>query len=86
MKVKVEYYATLREKLGVKDEEAEVDERACVEDLLKLLVSRRGEALAEDLTECRVLVNGKDIEGLEGNKTVLKEGDTISLFPPVAGG
>lgn len=33
-----------------------------------------------------VLVNGADYRELGGLDTPLKEGDTISIFPPVAGG
>lgn len=33
-----------------------------------------------------ILVNGRNIEGLEGMKTKLKKSDIISIFPPVCGG
>ena len=34
----------------------------------------------------KVLINGRDIDFLDGNETVLKNGDIIDLFPPSAGG
>jgi molybdopterin synthase sulfur carrier subunit len=33
-----------------------------------------------------VLINGVHIDNLEGMQTVLKDGDRVSIFPPVAGG
>jgi molybdopterin converting factor small subunit len=32
------------------------------------------------------LVNGKNINALEGFNTKLKQGDTIAILPPVGGG
>lgn len=86
MKVKVEYYATLRELLKIKWEEVEVKEGASVSDLMEVLVSLHGETLAQALNESRKLVNGRDVEGLGGLKIILKEGDVLSLFPPIGGG
>jgi molybdopterin synthase sulfur carrier subunit len=34
----------------------------------------------------KILVNGRDIEFLNGLETKLKEGDTVTIFPPVGGG
>jgi len=34
----------------------------------------------------KILVNGKDIRDLKGLMTELRDGDCISIFPPVAGG
>jgi len=33
-----------------------------------------------------ILVNGKNIEHLEKLDTKLKDGDVVSIFPPVGGG
>ncbi len=33
-----------------------------------------------------ILVNGRNIEHLNGLSTPLEDGDTLSLFPPVGGG
>lgn len=33
-----------------------------------------------------ILVNGKNIEHLQGLDTPLKEDDTVSIFPPAGGG
>lgn len=33
-----------------------------------------------------IMVNGRRIETVEGTETELEEGDTVAIFPPVAGG
>jgi molybdopterin converting factor small subunit len=33
-----------------------------------------------------VLVNGRHLEGPERERHILKEGDTLAIWPPVAGG
>ena len=33
-----------------------------------------------------ILVNGKNIEGLDSMKTKLKKSDIVSIFPPICGG
>lgn len=33
-----------------------------------------------------VMVNGRNIRFLEGNETELKQGDTVTVFPPIGGG
>ncbi len=43
----------------------------------------RGDKIPEDT---KVLVNGRNIEWLRKEKTVLREGDTVAFFPPAAGG
>lgn len=47
------------------------------------LLHPRGEELSELIY---LLVNGKNILGLEGLETVIRDGDTISLLPVTAGG
>ncbi len=62
--------------------------------LLEILKSRFGTAFKNAVGEpfedenpkIRILVNGRDIDFLQGAKTGLKEGDTVVLIPPVAGG
>jgi len=47
------------------------------------LLHPRGEELSELIY---LLINGKNILGLEGLETVIRDGDTISLLPVTAGG
>jgi len=83
--VKLLYFAWLRARIGVAEEElalpAEVHD---VAGLLKWLRGRGGgyaEAL-RDLTVIRVAVN----QDYVGRDHPIREGDEVALFPPVTGG
>lgn len=92
MRVKVEFFAILREKVGAP--EAGVDFFGnTVMDLVEALTAAHGESFREQVLEgdgirsmVKILVNGKDVRGLRGLYTELEEGDTVSIFPPAAGG
>ncbi|MHA1145738.1 MAG: MoaD family protein [Candidatus Helarchaeota archaeon] len=77
-------------------EELEIESNT-IEDLERKIVQKFGDALLEDNLfvnaetglfhdHMLVLVNGKNIRFLNGLNTELKEGDTIVICPPVAGG
>lgn len=74
MKVRVKLFATLR-KFGPEEQEMELPENASVEDVIRLL------KLPEKIPILRI-VNGEH----RNLKHILKEGDEIALFPPIAGG
>jgi molybdopterin synthase sulfur carrier subunit len=65
-----------------------------VREVLSLLVSRYGPELGRRLLTpagevqetVAVLVNGRNVRFLGGPDTPLRDGDTITLIPPVAGG
>ncbi|ADD09347.1 ubiquitin-like small modifier protein 1 [Candidatus Aciduliprofundum boonei] len=81
---KVKFFATLREITGKREEIIEGDN---VGDVLKVLYEEYGEEFEKELKErSMILVNGKNIEHLEGLKTKVSEEDTISIFPPAGGG
>lgn len=81
---KVKFFATLREITGKREEIIEGDN---VGDVLKVLYEEYGEEFEKELKErSMILVNGKNIEHLEGLKTRVSEEDTISIFPPAGGG
>lgn len=92
MKVEVKFFANFREILGQKKISVEADN---VQGLLEMLWDDY-EELRDDLFEdeeslelrnfVNVMVNGRRIEMLEGRDTELKDGDTVAIFPPVAGG
>ena len=67
-------FATLR-KFGPEEQEMELPENASVEDVIRLL------KLPEKIPILRI-VNGEH----RNLKHILKEGDEIALFPPIAGG
>ncbi len=65
-----------------------------VEELLSLLSEKYGQKFREYIynQEGKIqdflsfLVNGKNINNLQGFNTTLKEGDIIAILPPVGGG
>ncbi len=66
---------------------------ATVDDLVQDLerqFSGLRERLMDDKVELRrfvnIYVNEEDVRFLEGKKTALKEGDTVSIVPAIAGG
>jgi molybdopterin synthase sulfur carrier subunit len=92
MKIKVEFFAILREILDISSMEIEC-EGTTIEDVLNLLLERFGSILENIIFEggrlkdmVKILLDGKDIRGLNDIKTELKDGDCISIFPPIAGG
>lgn len=92
MKIRAEFFADLRDKVGVASMDVIIDGETVL-DLIEridgILSSKfkdlmvQGDGL-KDLI--KILVNGADIRGLNGLQTRLKEGDAVAFFPPVAGG
>lgn len=83
MKLKILYFASLREKVGKGSEEIDVA-ATTVDDLQRHLVSRGGpwaEAFAGKGI-VRVAVNQDMAQG----SAALKAGDEVAFFPPVTGG
>ena len=91
--MELDYFATLREITG-RPEEPWNSNAETAGALLLELCSRYGPefrhwVLKEDGSlggMCIILVNGHDIRDLEGLATRLHPEDSISFFPPVAGG
>jgi len=84
MKVRVLYFARLREVFGLGQETLELASPATLADLLEALRAR-GAVWAEELAPgraYRVALN-QDIVGTEAP---LSEGDEVAVFPPVTGG
>lgn len=69
-------------------------EASSVEDLLDKMFEEFGEILKTEILDIngdvkkhyRIIVNGRNINLLEGFKTILKEGDMVALMPAIAGG
>jgi len=94
MKVEVKFFTSLREITGKKTEEIQIQDTITVEKLLTLLSEKYGKKFCEYVYRkngkvqgfLSFLVNGKNINALEGFDTKLKQGDTVAILPPVGGG
>lgn len=92
MTVKVKFFASFREIVGEKEVSVLAED---VSTLLEKLSKEYGglkEALFENYENkelkkyVNIFMNGRAIRELGGLNTSLKEGDTVTIFPPVAGG
>jgi len=94
MKVEVKFFTSLREITGKKVEEIQLQSTITVEELLTLLSEKYGKKFREYIYNKKgevqgflsFLVNGKNINILQGFDTKLQEGDTVAILPPVGGG
>ena len=94
MKVEVKFFTSLREITGKKVDEIQLQNTITVDELLILLSEKYGKNFREyiynkkgDVQEfLSFLVNGKNINVLQGFDTKLKQGDTVAILPPVGGG
>lgn len=87
MPVTVRVYATLIEELGKREVTLPFRQGETVADMLRRsgvysLVVENGRVKSL----YKVLLNGRDIEFLEGLDTKVRDGDVIDVFPPAAGG
>ena len=95
MKINIKFFAYLREIVGKKEIELEVDDPLVVETLLKVLSSQYGEAFSKYIYDDKTgkprsylqyLIDGKSASTLKGLKTELHEGCSFAIIPPVGGG
>ncbi len=88
----VRFFASFRDIVGRKEMDVEYRYGMTVGELLHDLCSASeplNKACFEDgklRDYVKLLVNGHNIEFLDGLETVLKDGDVVAVFPPVAGG
>lgn len=75
----VRYFAMFREHAGRDEETVELD-AATAADVFRLLGDRHG--AREPLGHCKVAIN----DAMADWDSEVADGDTILLFPPVAGG
>jgi molybdopterin synthase sulfur carrier subunit len=93
MNVELRFFATFREAVGQKTRHREYPEGTTVGDVLADLEADYPDLegnLLDDAGEIQemlsILKNGKEVTHLDGPETTLADGDTLSVFPPVAGG
>ena len=80
MRIKVRYFASVREMIGLSEEEMAVPAGSTIASLIERLKDSH-----EPLRHTRsllVAVNGEFVDMEHG----LGEGDVVALFPPVSGG
>jgi sulfur-carrier protein len=92
MEIELRSFATYREAIGEKTIERSYDEGTTVGEVLAGLESEfdglEGRLLEDGgiRPQLSILKNGRDVAHAQGVDTPLEPGDTVSLFPPVAGG
>jgi MoaD family protein len=81
MKVRVQFYAQLRELIGVHELELELPQDATVRELLEEIYAQQPALRAHD----RSILIGAGLEFVD-RKYELKPGEEIAIMPPVQGG
>jgi molybdopterin synthase sulfur carrier subunit len=94
-KIIIRTFGELRDLVGSRDVEFQVDEGRTIDNVIRLLIKKSGKVVEDWIFDpktkklrsyIRVLLNGQNIETLDGMKTKVKDGDVISIFPPAGGG
>ena len=81
MKVRVKFYAQLRDLVGNCDAELELPEGARIRELLEKIYAQRPALRAHD----KSILIGVDLEFVDRNYK-LNPGEEIAIMPPVQGG
>ena len=82
--IDVQYFASVRERLGIDNEQVEPAAAATVAELLDLLATRHGDKGQRVLKEARVLAAVNQV--VAEPQTPVRSGDEVAFFPPVTGG
>ncbi len=80
-KIKVQFYATLRDEMGVRSLEVDLEAGATVR-VLKDKLEQDRPAITASIERALVAVNRQ----YSPDETVLPENAEVALFPPVSGG
>jgi len=94
MKVEVKFFTSLREITGKKVDTIHLQNTITVNELIKMLSEKYGKKFMEyiydkdEVTQefLSFLVNGKNINKMQGFDTKLEDQDVIAILPPVGGG
>jgi MoaD family protein len=81
MKVRVQFYAQLRDLVGKRESDVDLAEGSTVRDLLNEIYARQPKLRSHD----KSILIGADLEFVDRNYK-LKPGEEISIMPPVQGG
>jgi molybdopterin synthase sulfur carrier subunit len=85
VKIKVLYFASVREKLGREAEEIELPAGVATIAGLRAYLQSRGGAWAEALAEGRLLRTAVN-QDMAQPAAAIQQGDEVAFFPPVTGG
>lgn len=94
MEITVHYFTILRELTGKRQEKIKIKGNSTLQDVLTVLAETYGERFKRYVSPPKrkkglqlvLLLNNQDIAQLDGLKTTLHDGDTVSLILPIAGG
>ena len=93
MKICVRFYGIAYDYTGVREWYPELCDSVDVDYLLKIVVEHFPELkklVYNNQGEIRdylsISINNKDIRGLDGYNTQIKDGDRIFIMPPIGGG
>jgi len=95
LKVNVQFFAAVRELVGLREETLELPNGSTVKNLLDVLVERHGQSLRNYIYDpksdelrrsLQVLVGDKPTSALNGLTTELTDGCVLAIIPPVGGG
>jgi len=87
----VKLFATLREIFGTRRMEVAVESGTNIGELLNFVFDtpqRRVNVFDNGKLKSSIIIlrNGRHIQHLEGIDTELSDGDSVAIFPPIAGG
>lgn len=85
MKIRILYFASIREKLGKEAEEIELPAEVATVAGLRSHLSARGGAWEEALADGKLLRAAVNQDMVQPTAAI-KAGDEVAFFPPVTGG
>ena len=92
--MKVNFYATLRDIIGGRSVELDLEPGSTAQQLLDLLIAQHpdlGPALLDESRRLhrhmKMFINGREVVYVEGQfEYVVQAADVVDIFPPVGGG
>lgn len=82
--IDVHYFASVRERLGLENEQVDCSTVTDIDGLLAVLVQRHGEKGQRVLGDVRVLAAVNQV--VVARSAPVRDGDEVAFFPPVTGG
>ncbi|KAG1435744.1 hypothetical protein G6F56_013852 [Rhizopus delemar] len=85
-KIKVLYFAAVKDITGKESEEIEIQEDATLNTLSVCLITKYGHRLQEILSTSMYAVDMEYVEKDKESATALKKDSEVAIIPPVSGG